>query len=785
MAGHYPQADTLQEFWENLCSGRDCVGEIPWERWRVGRDFYEPDRQQALANKRSYSKWGAFLERFADFDPLFFNMSPREAMTTDPQERLFLQTCWESLEDAGYTRARLSERHGNRVGVFAGVTKTGFELHAADLWRRGDLRSPFTCFGSIANRVSYSLNLNGPSMPIDTMCSASLTAVHEACEHLLRGECEMALAGGVNLYLHPSSYVYLCEFGVLSPGGRCQSFGQGADGIVPGEGVGVLLLKPLSRAVTDGDRIYALIRSSSINHGGRANGYTVPSPVAQRDLVHAALERGAVHPRAVSCLEAHGTGTQLGDPIEITGLTQAFRRHTEDRQFCALGSLKSNIGHLEAAAGVASLTKVVLQMMHGQLVPSLHARDCNPLIDFAGSPFFVQQELGEWQRPRLQLDGELREYPRIAGVSSFGAGGANAHVIVEEYIEPRHQTAARHHAGGAGALVILSARNAQRLRSYVQCLLVALESGSWTDDDLLDIAYTLQTGREAMEARLALHVRSLADLRHKLQRFLAGDGGSDAVLRAEGVRLKQNQPGGDAQLAQAIDSWLTKGEHSNLLRLWIEGTPIDWDALYRTSRPRRVTLPTYPFARERYWPLDQHDVAPVAEHRAQITLEPLTGPITVALSTVADNEHLGGELADDVVPGALRQKDATALPTLSPESLQQQVVESLAAALYMTPEQVDVDTRFVDLGMDSIVGVEWTRALNRQFSITLPVTRLYDYPTVRELTAYLRTKLNGRVVKCSDAAREPGGAIDQILQRVQQGTLDPALAVGLLQQAQH
>ncbi|MEY4484937.1 MAG: hypothetical protein RL693_2389, partial [Verrucomicrobiota bacterium] len=429
--GHYAQADTLDAFWKNLVSGRDCVTEIPAKRWAM-EGFFHGDLETAVKQGRSYSKWGSFLEGFAEFDPLFFNISPLEALGMDPQERLFLQSAWEVLETAGYTRESLAETVDGDVGVFAGVTKTGFDQYRADWRRQGEAVTPYTSFGSIANRVSYVLNLKGPSMPIDTMCSSSLTAIHEACEHLRRGSCRMAIAGGVNLYLHPSSYVGLCALRMLSKDGKCKSFGVGGDGFVPGEGVGVVLLKPLSDALADGDPIHAIIRGTSVNHDGKTNGYTVPNPNAQREVIQDAISKSGISARMVSYLEAHGTGTELGDPIEMTGLTQAFARDTPDTGFCALGSAKSNLGHLEAAAGIAGLTKVVLQLKHGKLVPSLHASVLNPQIQFPKTPFILQQELADWKRPIFPREGRAMECARIAGISSFGAGGANAHVILEE-----------------------------------------------------------------------------------------------------------------------------------------------------------------------------------------------------------------------------------------------------------------------------------------------------------------------------------------------------------------
>ncbi len=468
IAGSYPAAADLEGFWANLAAGHDAVGEIPAERWSL-EGFYNPDADEAVARGMSYAKWGAFLEGFADFDPLFFRIAPRDAAAMDPQERLFLMCAWRACEDAGYTRARLAAanpgRGGANVGVFVGVTKTGFALHGPFMGDGGATVRPMTSFAGIANRVSHTLNLTGPSLPVDTMCSSSLTAIHEACEHLRSGAVTMALAGGVNLYLHPSTFVDLCATRMLSPDGRCRSFGKGANGFVPGEGVGCVVLKPLSRALADGDRIHALIRATAINHGGRTNGYTVPDPAAQGDLVRQALVRAGLNSRAVSLIEAHGTGTELGDPIELAGLTEAFAADTSERGFCALGSVKSNIGHLEAAAGIAGLTKVILAMKHRQLPPTLNAEEVNPNLDLEASPFVLQRRLAPWPQG-----------PRIAGVSSFGAGGANAHAIVEEWPTPSFPAAGAASSQPGPQAVVISARDPERLGEQVRQLLAVLDA---------------------------------------------------------------------------------------------------------------------------------------------------------------------------------------------------------------------------------------------------------------------------------------------------------------------
>ena len=352
--GRYPMADDLDQFWENLRTGRDCIVEIPKERWDY-RLFYDPEPGKP---GKTPNKWGGFLNDVERFDAQFFSITPREAFALDPQERLFLETVWRTVEDAGYRKSALANR---KVGVFVGVMYGEYQLYGAGDIAEGKVFPLSSSYASIANRVSYIFNWHGPSIAVDTMCSSSLTAIHLACESLRRGESELAVGGGVNATLHPHKDLLLSPGGFAASDGRCRSFGEGGDGYVPGEGVGAVLLKPLARAIADGDHVYAVVRASTVNHGGKTNGYTVPNPKAQAELISEALLQGNVAPRTVNYIEAHGTGTALGDPIEITGLSKAFdEAGAIDRHSCAVGSVKSNIGHLESAAGIAGVTKILV-----------------------------------------------------------------------------------------------------------------------------------------------------------------------------------------------------------------------------------------------------------------------------------------------------------------------------------------------------------------------------------------------------------------------------------------
>ena len=594
VSGIYPQADTLDAFWDNLKAGRDCVVEVPKWRWNVD-EYYDPDRNKAMQGK-IYCKWGGFVDDVDGFDAFFFNISPREAKLMDPSERLFLQTAWAACEDAGYTRKKLAETCGMNVGVFAGISSYAYSLWGPPEWEKGNLCTPCGGLWSIANRVSYCMGLSGPSYPVDTACSSSLSAVHQACLSLKNRECAMAIAGGASFIVHPHQYVGMCQNQMLSPSGKCHSFGDQGDGFVPGEGVGAILLKPLPQALADGDPIHAIIKGSSVNHGGRTNGYAVPNPKAQAELIKLALKNAHVSPSSISYVEAHGTGTALGDPVEFEGLCQAWASDTAQpaaKQSCAIGSVKSNIGHLNAAAGISGLTKILLQMRHKTLAPSLHARNPNPNINFADSPFFIQQYVAEWSPRQI---GQARR----AAISSFGAGGANAHVILEEYAAP---PAAQAPGPMREYVFPLSAKTPDRLVCYVEKLLAFWE-GHQDSLRLQDVAYTLQTGREAMPERIAFVATQKGEVGTQLRAFLqrGGLGGAAPASFFKGRADADAAPADAARLA-ALASASAQAE---LAGLWVSGADIDWEALpcwKHTSGPRarRISLPSYPFAKTPYW----------------------------------------------------------------------------------------------------------------------------------------------------------------------------------------
>ncbi|GCF07148.1 hypothetical protein KDI_07120 [Dictyobacter arantiisoli] len=764
VAGRYPQAQDLQQFWHNLAEGKDCITEIPRERWDYHL-YYDEDKNKA---GKTYSKWGGFIEGIDQFDPLFFNISPREAEIMDPQERLFLQCAYATLEDAGYTRDAVARRQqqgmGSNVGVYVGVMYEEYQLYGAQEQVRGRSIAIPGSPSTIANRVSYFCNFSGPSVAIDTMCSSSLTAIHLACGALLRGECTLALAGGVNVSLHPNKYLNLAQGKFVSSKGRCESFGAGGDGYVPGEGVGAILLKPLAAARADGDHIYGIIKGTAVNHGGKTNGYTVPNPNAQASVINRALTEAQIDPRTISYIEAHGTGTFLGDPIEIAGLTKTFQAQTQERQFCAIGSVKSNIGHCESAAGIAGVTKVLLQMKHRQLVPSLHTEELNPNIDFSQTPFTVQQQLTPWHRPTIQTNTISQEYPRRAGISAFGAGGSNAHIIIEEYV-PEMSPAQSIEQPQSPALIVLSAKNTTRLKEQAQRLLATISEQPFSQNDITNIAYTLQVGREAMDARLAFLVHTLAELKEQLQKYVAGTDSTGPWYQGQARRNHETFSlfATDEELRDAIEKWIQKGKYDKILQVWVNGLALDWNKLYAV-KPQRISLPGYPFARERYWipTMNIHNPANGAigidftgqplynesqpDQSTHIT-ETVTPSSEAFTSTI---RNLQQRLKNTIKPLQLAVASEGPTPAIKQQELQQwlqnALMRTISGLLIVDLEHIDIHMELKEYGFDQLTLATLRDKLNHEYQLELSPTIFFDYPTVSTLAHYLINTYEDRLV---------------------------------------
>ncbi|MDT5270153.1 MAG: hypothetical protein QOH49_2339, partial [Acidobacteriota bacterium] len=495
MSGRFPRAKTLEEFWRNLRDGVEAVTPFSdLELEGAGVDA-------ALLNDPSYIKSGVVLDDIDQFDAAFFGFNPREAEMMDPQHRVFLECAWEAVESAGYN----PDAEPSRVSIYAGATLNTYFTNniLANPEAARQAHSLQTLIGNdrdhLPSLTSYKLNLKGPSLNVQTACSTSLVAVHLACQSLLSGESDMALAGGVSISV-PQKQGYLYEpGGIYSPDGHCRAFDAKAEGTIGGSGVGVVLLKRLADAIADGDTIHAVIKGSAINNDGSQKvGYTAPSVEGEARVIAAAQSVAGISPESVTYIETHGTGTSLGDPIEIAALAEAFGG---GKNRCAIGSVKTNIGHLDAAAGVAGFIKTVLALKHRQLPPSLHFERPNPKIDFAATPFRVNTELTEWK---------AGDAPRRAGVSSFGIGGTNAHVVLEE--APRVEASEE---SRPWKLLVLSARTKSALEAATANLACHLEANPETD--FADVAYTLQVGRKTFGHRRAVVCRDAAEAREALR----------------------------------------------------------------------------------------------------------------------------------------------------------------------------------------------------------------------------------------------------------------------------
>lgn len=419
MSCRYPNSKNLEEYWQILSDGIDTIREIPKERFNID-DYYNPNPDNA---GKIYVRGGGFMQEVDKFDPAFFGISPWEALALDPQQRLLLEVTWETFENAGIIPSSLL---GTNTGVFVGMAPGDYQSLLINSSERIDVESHIVtglALNAAAGRLSYTFGLQGPAVTLDTACSSSLVSIHLACDSLRNKACDMALAAGVNVIISPDPYIFLSRIRALAFNSHCKTFDKNADGYARGEGCGVILLKRLSDAQKDGDNILALINGSAVNQDGRSNSFTAPNGILQEALLKKALDNAGINPADVSYIEAHGTGTPLGDPIEVQALSNIFKEKRDKSNPLFLGTVKTNIGHTESAAGIAGVIKTVLALQHKQIPALLNFKELNPVINLDVIPAIIPTKLIEWPA----INGK-----RIAGVSSFGISGTNAHAILEE-----------------------------------------------------------------------------------------------------------------------------------------------------------------------------------------------------------------------------------------------------------------------------------------------------------------------------------------------------------------
>lgn len=686
--GVFPMSNDLDIYWDNIKNRRSLVSEVPADRW---------DWKQFMDNGADESiKWGGFVDKIDSFDSEFFGISPREADLMDPQQRLFLMMAWKTIENAGYSPLALS---GKKVGVFVGCSSFDYLQSINSVGIESDAYASIgNAHSVIANRISYFLNFKGPSESIDTACSSSLVAISRAIESIQLGNSELALAGGVNLMINPFLHMSFSKAGMLSKDGKCKTFDKKADGYVRGEGGGAVLLKSLSRAKADKDFIYAVIKGHSINHGGRATSFTAPNPDAQASLIIDCYNKANINPDSIDYIEVHGTGTSLGDSVEVEGLKRAFKglnkEHNVNRASCGISSVKSNIGHLEAAAGIASVLKGVLAIQNKTLPPTINFEQINTNLKLEDSPFYIIEKAQNW-------DVKNTNHLRRAGVSSFGFGGTNAHVLIEEY--PNNYLDKS--AGNQQFLFVYSAKNIERLTHYLQKNTEFLKNQE-KEINLSNYSYTLQTGRSAFKKRIAIIASGIEDLCEKINMALNNQINDEFIFRT-----KDNQDDSLVSIltgssgSEYIKSLAKDNNLKNLAQLWTLGIDIDWSEIYTNNKPQKIAIPTYPFAENVHWFVKNRD------NSQQL----------LSLKTIVD-------------------KDAS-INALQDKSIEQLLKRWLSELTRIKEELINYDDNLYDMGLDSILSMELIEKINKHFKIRIYANEIVTNPTISKLAIVLRSEI--------------------------------------------
>ncbi|MEV6007950.1 aminotransferase class III-fold pyridoxal phosphate-dependent enzyme [Streptomyces sp. NPDC051976] len=702
MAGRFPGSDSPDAFWTALDEGKEAV-----------RDYSDLELERAgvppaLLADPDYVKRGSHLRHIDQFDAAFFGYTGREAEIMDPQQRIFLEICQEALEGAGHAPGT----YKGAVGVYAGTRRSGY----GDLLNGPEYDNVTDEFikasnepDALATKTAYKLDCTGPAFTVQTYCSSSLVAVHLACRQLLGGECDMALAGGVALRV-PQHTGYLWRPGGTRSGdGRCRPFDADANGLIFGDGAGVVVLRPLEDALADGDTVLAVIRGSALtNDGAQRAGYAAPGVAGQARAVREALEAAEVDPADVSYVETHGAGTPLGDSVEIKALSQAFATGPANgRGYCAIGSVKANVGHLDCAAGITGLIKTVLALRHRRIPASLNFRVPNPEIGLIDSPFYVAAESADWEPSAGR--------PRIAGVSSLGIGGTNAHVVLQEAAEvPDEPSPARRH------LFVLSAKSPEALDEATVALRRHLDDHPGLNP--ADVAFTLQRGRQAHRYRRMLVARDRVEAARALRRATYRDGD-----------------------AMAGDEPLLSGDVlEDMGSRWLAGRSVDWSLIYPGERRRRVPLPTHPMLRKRYWP-----EAPAAPAEAAPPPVPMPEPSRPAAH--APSESPSPSVVD---PKSEEQSVDPLLPEL---------IAIVAERFKVAPEDLDPEVPFLELGGDSMMLLSVLPVLEDRYGCKLSLRQFFgEFQTLTELADYLRSHAPATALTAppadAPAAAEPPAA---------------------------
>ncbi|WP_414514568.1 beta-ketoacyl synthase N-terminal-like domain-containing protein [Nostoc sp. PCC 9305] len=685
-------------FWNLLQNGRDAITEIPSDRWNVNK-FYHPD---PVEPGKMYSRWGGFLDQIDQFDAKFFGISGAEAARIDPQQRLLLETTWEALEDAGQVPEHLA---GSDTGVFIGVLNRDYSYIQMDE-RNRDAINAHTIVSSnlnlVPNRISYCFDFTGPSLPIDAGCASSLVAVHFACSSLWNGECSLALAGGVNIIFKPEISIAMSKAFLLSADGRCKSFDAAADGFVRAEGVGVVVLKPLSHALADGDAIYATIRSSAVSQNGRGSSFTAPEALAQQAVMQKAYQRAGILPQQVQYVETQGSGSPMGDEIEAKAIGAVIGSDRSLGNECAIGSVKTNIGHMEAAAGIGGLIKAALAVNHRQIPPNLHFQTPNPKIPWEELRLRVPQSL----EPLTNKDNQ----PPIVSVNGFGLGGTNVHVILQGVESLTSDTA----IANQPQLFLMSARSPEALKAFAKAYIEFLSQDSSARISLADICYTTSLRRSHHSYRLAMVVDSKKQLVEHLVAFLAQESRPSMFLEQQGEQRGRGAEGqGRIPQFKILNFATERAQILNSLaeRYTLEDS-IDWNALYPHGGCF-VRLPSYPWQRQRYW------------QESEASRQDRLGESNTAQ---ASNAVISNGSQIDII-----KQWSVAANSQRTDLLSTYIQAQIIQALECEPVQLDVQKPLNSMGIDSLMAVSLRNHIVTNLKIELPIEQFIASPSIAEL----------------------------------------------------
>lgn len=690
--GCFPGAREVEEFWDNLINGKNTIGRIDQQRPEILSEFKkvygeEPD---------DFPQYAGFVDNYNTFDAAFFGISPREAESMDPQQRKALELTWSLIESSGYAPSSL---RGKKCGVFVGAHSNDYS--ELTYFNQNFLKESSAYIDSglhmsmIANRVSRWFDFHGPSETINTACSSSLVALYHAVQALQNEECDMAVVEGINMIFSPIPFYGTYKAGMLASDGKCKTFDENADGYVRSEGYAGIFIKRLADAQRDGDTIWAVIKRAVINHDGSSSSLRAPNLNSQKNLIIDAYERENVS--NVGYIEAHGTGTKLGDPIEITALNEAFLQLNPhiSKKSCGIGTVKSNIGHSEACAGIAGVIKVILAINEHMLPGNLNYNRLNPYVPLDAGPFYIVDKNIKWNN---KMDKE-KLIPLMAGVSSFGFGGTNAHVVIQEYITSENSEKM---GNTSDNIIVISAKTENSLSKMTERLLEYLEKHTV---NLLDLAYTLQVGRDAMKYRIGFLADSIDEVKNKLHQIINGED-VDCIIRGYSHGEFKHVSQDENILLQLVK----EKKYTDFLRMWVEGYSFDFSKLYGTYKRKRLRIPTYAFDEKEYW-------IPTESFSSERHEEIATKNVKV------------GEASDNQV---ISEVDNSVL---------QRLKKIVFNVLKVPVEDVDEKELLIDLGFDSISLVEFAGILTEEFGMDFTADQFFELTTLLEVCIFIQKQI--------------------------------------------